>query len=248
MGYFKSDIRRLSKSYAWYIGIIGVAFALFFSLEGRGFENGSVVFTYVFATNLSGILIAYVFGAVPFATVFSEDLEHKYIRYEVIRGNLKKYVLSKCTVIYLSSIITMICGTLIFLLFCRLQIPWVNWEMTDLSLERAGCYGSLVERGHYLSYCMLYALHMGMLSSVLSLMAAFGSIYISNRVLVLVLPVLLCRILGTVYINGYNIYVFYAYVKIFEQDWINFLFIFGLSVILSGVMVIGIYKKLKQGI
>lgn len=227
------------------MGILGVAFALFFSLEGRGFENDCIVFTYVFATNLSGALITYVFCAVPFAAVFSEDLEHKYMRYEAIRGSLKSYVISKCVVIYLSAVLTMLCGTLIFLLFCRAQIPWVNWESTDLLAERAGCYGSFIENGHYLTYCMLYALHLGMLAGVLSLMAAFASMFIANRMLVLVLPVLLQMMLYSV-INGYGVNVFYAYNKLFENDWFNFFFRFGLSLALSAGMAVGIYKRLRQ--
>lgn len=245
MGYLKSDIQRLYKSRAWYIGMLGVTCALFFSLEGRGFENDCVVFTYVFAMDLSGALITYVFCAVPFATVFSEDLEHKYMRYEAIRGNFKSYVISKCVVIYVSAVLTMLCGSLIFLLFCRAQIPWVNWESTDLLPERVGCYGSFIENGHYFIYCMLYALHLGMLAGVLSLMAAFGSMFIANRMLVLVLPVLLQMMLYSV-IHGYGINVFYVYNKLFENDWFNFFFRFGLSLALSAVMATGIYKKLRQ--
>ena len=61
-----------------------------------------------------------------FAAVFCEDLENKYLRYSIGRGNLKKYVLSKVIVIYVSSIITMILGTLLFIMYLRLQLPWTS--------------------------------------------------------------------------------------------------------------------------
>lgn len=64
--------------------------------------------------------------ASAFAAVFCEDLENKYLRYSIGRGNLKKYVLSKVIVIYVSSIITMILGTLLFIMYLRLQLPWTS--------------------------------------------------------------------------------------------------------------------------
>lgn len=85
--------------------------------------NFNVMDTYIYAVEMSGKMIAYAFCASAFAAVFCEDLENKYLRYSIGRGNLKKYVLSKVIVIYVSSIITMILGTLLFIMYLRLQLP-----------------------------------------------------------------------------------------------------------------------------
>ena len=82
--YFLTDIRRLWKSYEVYAAILGVAASLFFSMESMELKNGNVLFTYVFATELSGVMIAYVFCAIPYAASICEDLEHKYVRYQTI--------------------------------------------------------------------------------------------------------------------------------------------------------------------
>lgn len=82
--------------------------------------------TYIYAVEMSGKMIAYAFCASAFAAVFCEDLENKYLRYSIGRGNLKKYVLSKVIVIHVSSIITMILGTLLFVMYLRLQLPWTS--------------------------------------------------------------------------------------------------------------------------
>lgn len=245
-GYFLTDIRRLGRGYTWCIGVIGVALFLFFSLETKGFVNENVVSTYFVSTIMSGSMIIYVFCAFPYATVFSEELEHKYGRYSIIRGNLKSYVLSKSAVIYLSSIAVMLGGTLLFLLLCRTQIPWMEWAADDYGMELAGCYGSVLKAGNPLGYCMLYALHMGFLAGFLSMFSAFCSIHVNNKVLVLVMPVLMFRILVTVYIDGYNIYAFYAYVKFFANDLYNFLFIFLASAVPSFLLMIGIYVSMKK--
>ncbi len=85
----KSDLSRLLKCYKIYAAIIGVSIAILFSTEQIGLINGNILDTYIQGSELSGIMIAYVFCAFPFATVFCEDLDNKYIRYELIRSNLK---------------------------------------------------------------------------------------------------------------------------------------------------------------
>ncbi|MDO4337225.1 MAG: hypothetical protein Q4C91_03950 [Eubacteriales bacterium] len=244
--YVKSDLRQLVKSYTWLIGMIGVAVFLFFALETQGFYNNNVVSTYTFATMMTGALITYVFCAFPYATTFSEELEHQYARYCIIRGNLKWYVLSKSLVIYFSSIVVMLGGSFLFLILCRTQVPWMDWEVgNDYGSLLAECYGDILRANKPIVYCMLYALHTGLLAGMLSLVAAFCSIHISNRVLILVMPAFVFRILASLNIAGYNIYIFYCF-KIFEKNWQNFLFIFLLSAIPSLLLTIGIYQSMKR--
>lgn len=123
----KNRFQAIAKKYPLYLAIAGVAVSFIFSLENYAFEKGMVNFnvmdTYIYAVEMSGKMIAYAFCASAFAAVFCEDLENKYLRYSIGRGNLKKYVLSKVIVIYVSSIITMILGTLLFIMYLRLQLP-----------------------------------------------------------------------------------------------------------------------------
>ena len=97
---------------------MGVAVSMWFSLEdfafAEGMVNGNALDTYHFAVSMSGIMIAYAFCAFSYATVFCEDLEHKYARYGINRGNTWKYVVSKAVVVYGSSVITMVLGSLLF--------------------------------------------------------------------------------------------------------------------------------------
>mgnify|MGYP001624133670 CR=1 FL=1 len=89
--YLRTDIRRLVKNYSIYLAIVGVAVSIWFSLENYAFEegmvNGNALDTYSLAVNLSGIMIAYAFCAFSYATVFCEDLEHKYARYSINSAN-----------------------------------------------------------------------------------------------------------------------------------------------------------------
>ena len=109
--YFRSDLHRLLKNYPLYLAVLGVAAALWFSLENYAFQeemvNGNVLDTYIMSTNMSGIMIAYAFCAFPYAAAFCEDLENKYARYSINRGNARRYAVSKSVVIYGSSAVTM---------------------------------------------------------------------------------------------------------------------------------------------
>lgn len=250
MNYFLTDLRRLGKSYRWLAAIVGVAFVLFLSLENqllvKGFVSGNVLSTYIFSTIMTGSLIAYSVCALPFADVFPEEREHKYIRYGVIRGNLKAYVLSKSAVIYLSSLGVMLLGTFLFLFLCRMQVPWADWEIDQYGVELAGCYASVLEQGHVFLYCALYALHMGLIAGALSNMAALCSVFISNTVLTYIFPVLAFRVFVSVTIDGHNIYAFYAFNKKFAKDWMDLLFLFFVSVFVSILSALGCYLGLKR--
>ena len=127
----KNRFQAIAKKYPLNLSISGVAVSFIFSLENYAFEKGmvnvNVMDTYMFAVEMSGKMIAYAFCASAFETVFCEDLENKYLRYSIGRGNLIKYVFSKTIVIYISSIITMVLGTFLFVIYLRLQLPWTPY-------------------------------------------------------------------------------------------------------------------------
>ncbi len=240
--YFLTDIKRLWKSYEFYAAILGVAVALLFSVEDMELKNGNVMFTYFYATELTGFKITYVFCAFAFATTFCEDLEHKYLRFLTIRGSLKKYVASRVTVIYLASVVTMVLGSMLFVCFCRARGPWVS----EYDIGVIAMYKGLVEGGHYALYCACYALQLGLLAGLLSVLSAFLSLYFTNKVTVFALPVLLCELLEEVDFGMYNtVLLFRAYNKLFAKDWQCLLFLVTISVGVTAVLAVGIFRKLK---
>lgn len=244
--YLAVDIKRLFKDYKIYFAIIGVMVSLLFSLEDQGIGDSGVIMTYIISISMSGYMIAFVFCAFSYATVFCEDLENKYIRYQIIRGELKKYVISKVFVIYVASVFTMIMGTILFVLLCHVQIPWVSLRIDELDIAKTGCYAVFLEDKKYLFYCVICATHLGMLAGSLSVFAAFISLYISNKMTVLILPVVVNQILMEVAGDGkFTVFAFKAYNKFFVQDWQNFLFATALSLIPVFLLTIGIFKKIK---
>lgn len=192
--YLRSDWKRLYKSYEFYAAIIGVAISLFFSLENQSISEYGVLCTYMESVSLSGYVIAFAFCAFPYAAVFCQDLENKYIRYQMIRGDLKRYVLSKIIVIYISSVVVMILGTILFLMICRTRAPWIDDQVDDFALFLNTNFGFLIQEKHYMFYCILYSLHLGLLAGLFSVFSAFCSLYISNKVTVWILPIVVYQI------------------------------------------------------
>lgn len=242
--YLFSDLKRLVKGYRIYLAVFGVAAAMFFSLE-QGIRN-SVLESYIVAVIGSGVHIALVFCVFAFGTVFCEDLERKYIYYEVVRGNVWKYVFSKVIVIYLSSIAVILLGTLVFTGICRIFTPWTDKE-SAYRLTSAGSFGALVLEGHYLLYCLLYSLHLGMFMGTLAVAAAFFSLYISNTVLVLTVPLLLDQLFMELPTNGVFSYLcFEPTSQSYGMEAWNLLSAAILSIIPALLLTAGIYQKMRR--
>lgn len=243
--YFWMDLKRMGKGKRNYFAIAGVTFSLFYALEERGLRQ-SVLNTYFMAVTLSGLMLAYLFCILPYAFVFCEDLEHNYTRYQIIRGNLRKYVCSKVAVIYLSSVAAMVLGTVLFVLMCSLKIPWATEDLFGLDIMILGAYGDLIRKGHFFTYCVCYALQLGLLAGMLSVLAAFISLFISNKVMVAAIPVCIYQ-LGFVGYRGkyFSVYVFQAYNKIFQYSWQCLLFAFAATMVFVIPITFGIIKKLK---
>lgn len=140
----------------------------------------------------------------------------------------------------------MLMGTLLFLILCRTQVPWTDWNADSYAAAVSGCHGAWLKNGRPVAYCMLYALHMGLLAGLLSLLSAFCSVFITNRTMVLILPTFLLIVLVFLSFGNYNVFIFYAISKFFPEDWQNLLFVFLLSSVPSALLGVGIFHGLKK--
>ena len=124
--YIRADIKRLLRNPWFYIGILGVAAGLYYAQEGRALRKSVIASYWMSFVSLSGMMILYLFCIFPFGMVFCEDLEHHSLRYQIIRGNIVRYVVSKTILIYISSVLTMVLGTGLFALLVENPAPLVG--------------------------------------------------------------------------------------------------------------------------
>lgn len=245
-GFLYTDTKRIFLKPNIYISIVCVALSLLFSLEEDGLQSQGAVYTYLRSLNMTGVLVAYAFCTWSFGLSLCEDMEKKYILYQLSRGDLKKYVVSKTIVIFLSSLLTMVLGSILFLFACRCRIPWNDETLDGLSAFCYGTFDSLIREKHYFCYCLLCSVFQGMRAGILSLWAAVFSTIISSKIMVLALPILMYQILIAYNRKWYGINIFdIYYVKIFEDDWkmAVLLILICIVMLVSGGTVM--YKRLK---
>lgn len=193
--YVRTEIGRLFREKEFCFSVPGIVLILFLSAnDGMGNLGDSVLSAVLLSSYDVGFLIAFSVAAIPYAAAFTDELEYHYTKYLVIRGNLESYVFSKMFVIFLSSVLTMGIGITCFSVCCLAGLPWVDEGMMEYILQSGG-YRYFLERGYYLFWFFLYGTQWGILAGILSMAAAFCSLFLSNKLLVYSLPVLLYQML-----------------------------------------------------
>ena len=194
-GYFRTEISRLFHNKGFYFSVMGIVMILFLSAnDGMGNMGGSVLSSVLLSSYDAGFLAAFSLAAMPYAASFTDDLEYNYAKYLVIRGSYGKYVFSKMLVIFLSSMLAMGIGITCFSMLCSLGLPWADEGMMEYILMYGG-YRSFLGQGQYLLWFLLYGMQWGIFAGILSMAAAFLSLFWPNKLLVFSAPVLLYQIL-----------------------------------------------------
>lgn len=108
-----------------------------------------------------------------------------------------------------------------------------------------GMYGSLIAGEHYWSYVFLCALQMGMLAGTLSLAASFLSMFVSNKMLILITYFNTANIIG---ISWKGLVQCNADISDLESvfDGYTVLSYSLCSLCFSALLTWGIYKKIKS--
>lgn len=243
------DLRRALLSIRFPVGVLGVAFALFYSLY-RMSNILSVYAAYIDALYFIPFAFALLFCAFPFSESLIEDIEHKYIQLLVMRGSLKKYTLSKVILIYMSAIVVMILGTLLFTILAHLQAPW---ELKDEYLYTDIFTKIFWKNGFHLLFFASHSFFIGLLAGNLALLAAYVSLFWQEKLLVVAFPFL-----------AYYLVIYYEYGIFGNIVWLDIRQIFNLSydvwnnpvysilwpiivsLFIAVFMGIGIYRKLRR--
>ena len=242
--YLRVDCVRVFSSWRFLVGIIGVCAVMYLaSYEGIDTSTNVVYVVWLIVYGMP-FMISLVFSAFPFSCCFCEDVEQKYAYWQVARGNLTSYAISKIIVVFLSAAITTMMGMLLYVSILRFQIPWI--EENDAICQSAltlGGFRSILQSGMYYLYFALFGLQFGMLSGLLSVLAAAVSLFINNRLLTLSVPFMGFYLLS--YYGGalidydkFNLISIYnATYNLWSNDLISFLYAIGFSVF--GLLMMG---------
>ncbi len=250
MKYLLVEFRRTFFSYKFLIGITGVAFSHFFSIYKIVGIDTSVYATYVRAVYFIPFTICLIFCAVPHAQSFCEDIEYGYIRQIALRTSLKYYTASRVALIYLSSIITMILGTLVFVVIVHMKVPWLS---KDDYINHDILAEFFLNTNHYILYFKSF--FWGLLSALLSILAAYVSLFWINRLLVLSLPfIIYCALIYYMRTLFKNIpqmdiaLIFNPSYNVWNNKIISLIWPIWLTATVMIILIICMYQKLRRGI
>ena len=250
MRYLTSEFRRSFLSYKFLIGITGVAFAQVLSIYKIAGINTSVYATYERAVYFIPYSLSFIFCTVPYAQSFCEDIEHGYIRQITLRKDLKFYVKARIGFICLSSIITMIFGTLLFISIAHIKVPWLSEvDHLDQDILAVIC----LKTGHYILYFMLRAFFWGLLAGLLAVLSAYFSLFWLNKLFVISIPFImlyaLIYFMRTIFKNIPQMdiaLIFNPSYNAWGNKTISFIWPIGLTVLMMSIIEISTCHKLRQ--
>lgn len=249
--FLKVDIIRIITNRAQLYLILGVVLSLFFSLESFEDIGKSVLYLFDNATSRIGNIIIFIFCTCAYAPSLSEDLETHYLRYTIIRGNLRKYIISKVLVIFVSAVIIMTLGCILFAIIASFFGPWQDTDTAEFIINY-GLYGWAINSGHILVWIALYSFQRGILAGILALSSTYLSLFVPNKMLVITGPALIYQVILEC---GYGIYskfsildpiiIFNANYSTIKSDFMAFLWALTVGIISSLILVVAISKKIR---
>ena len=243
--YIFSDLKRALCSWKFFISVVGVA-ATFFLFGGKPYEGYSIIEMYQFNIYQIQTLLVYIFCILPYGDAICQDMEYRFCQLMIIRGKIYFYSISKAISVFLTSLLTMVLGTALYIMVIRTQYYELAWVLEKYI---QGAFNSLISYGMHIQYVILCSIQIGFLTGILSLICATASLYIVNRLFIFSLPVIsyyaLCY-LSEVIFGDYGLHlIYYPIYIVFDNEWLSFLITFLVTCILFIIFTYIINKKLK---
>ena len=211
IGLLKANLRRVFGNHRIYISVLLLACSLFLSVGDRQAFCISVINIFEHAVTSIVFMSTFMICAYPYANVFTEDLENGFMRYMVIRGGAKQYLWSSVLMIMLSSIIVMACGCLLFGAILSIYFPWT--DEISLSEMMVGCRWLFQEDTMWL-WMVVWGVRMGIQAAVLSIASAMFSLFLTNKLMVFIMPALLYELVQEINVELYERGIF-----LYNRSW-----------------------------
>ncbi len=251
--YIAIDMKRAFCSWKIIVSILGVCLVMgIASLETRIWQL-SVLNSYYYVIYSMPFLLTLIFTTFAFGHCFCEDIEHAYIRFQVIRGSLRAYVISKVIVIALSAVFTMMMGMLLFVLVLRMNFPWIDLtEGTFETLSEYGAFRLFLKNGNYIVYYLFCGIQYGLLAAVLAVAAALFSLLYHDVLFVLSVPLIVWYLIQYYsdllpqyeQLNPNAVYDISC--NVWDHDWLSFAYAWGVSVLAIVLLGAAIYQMIKR--
>ena len=254
--YLKVDLYRCFCSFRFFVAVVVVVGILLLGLQetNMGYENQDVFSYFIFTMCMMPHMLILSAAEIAYGGSLFEDLEHTFIRSEIMRGNLRSFVVSRVIMIFLSAQCVVAIGTTIFTAILHMLHPWVikeNSGMYEMVLNN-GMFCTLVENEHYFLCFSLWGIIYGVLAGVLAVVSTWISLYIPSRMLMLVSPVVVYYFVevfvGNHIIESFDLSLLFTIDYCWTSNTgIAMLVLIAIAVISISFFGYLIYRKLKRG-
>ena len=245
MKYISMEFRRSLFSLNFWVGILGVSLAHFISIH-KVVENViSVYNTYQCAVYFTPYIISLIFCVLPFGLSFCEDMENNFIQQIVLGKNLKMYVFSKVIIIYITSCLAMVLGTILFVFIINIKAPWIC-EIDKLDNDLLA--KMFILKGYPMIYFVIKAFYSGIISSVISLVAAVLSLFWQTRMFVLSIPFIVYCILLYYVKDVFKLDIRELFNPVYGKNnmIISFLLSIGITILLGGYVYLKLWRQYNE--
>lgn len=243
---FKMSAMQVFLSPVIYLSIIGVTILCFMSVweEFRMVvgKDGSVVYFFQMFVGLTMFKkLAVLFAALPYVASFCNDWKYQYLKPVVIRTGVKKYIWSKVIMCFLSGLLTVFCGLLLFFFILSFRMPLFPNE--DLQSIIAPPFAPIAEGGLPILYLIINSLIFSLAAALWAVVGLAISSFIPSHFVGITTPVIASYVLEelTSFLpNWLDLYLLTRGADVIQQgpflSFFYFCFIFVLLAFLVGLL------------
>ena len=141
----KTDFKRALKGAKFPLAIILMFFVWEFNSK-RFADSQDVLYLFVHVWGRSITpLLAMIVTSTVYVTSYCEDTENHFLRCSIQRVGIRKYVISKIIVVFCTSFLVVILGSIIFVIWQCHELPLVSSDsITVENFKSESCFGWLL--------------------------------------------------------------------------------------------------------
>lgn len=152
-------------------------------------------------------LLILAFATLPYAVSLIDDFAHKSVYQVLSRCDIRKYIASKTLCIFMSSVAVTMAGIVLYVIILRVSgHEWVDpqivecYEINVIGLPDLEMW-FLFDKNLGMLFYVLMGIQYGLLAGITSLCAVYLSLFVKNKMMIMVVPVLMDYVIMT-YLDG----------------------------------------------
>ncbi|PLR86824.1 hypothetical protein CVD25_17910 [Bacillus canaveralius] len=242
---FAMSFMQVFSSPVFYLSAIGVTFLCFISIWERisASEAGVTVYysldIFIGLTMLKKLVV--LFAALPYVASFCSDWKFQYIKPVVIRTGIKKYVWSKIFTCFVSGLLTVFLGLVLFITLLSFKVP--IFPSGNLDQEFLPPFGTLAKGDFPILLLLAESFVFSMAAALWTVVGLAVSAFIPIHFVAIAAPVIASYVLEemTMFLpNWLNLYYITRSADVIHQGPLvsitYFIFIFILFSVLAGLL------------